>query len=64
MHFFNSFLFKKLTELIDSGEKVESIRKWTKKMDLFKMQYAFVPVVQGYVLPLYFFNYTWTVHWE
>ncbi|KAL7748966.1 hypothetical protein RI367_005614 [Sorochytrium milnesiophthora] len=50
-YFFNTFFFKKLTEGISAssigGENkvgFERVQKWTKKVDLFRFKYIFVPI--------------------
>lgn len=51
VHFFNSFFFRKLADFdenrsqcIDAKGAFQRVRKWTKKLNLFQMDYIFIPV--------------------
>nr|GEU63609.1 probable ubiquitin-like-specific protease 2B isoform X1 [Tanacetum cinerariifolium] len=51
VHFFNSFFFRKLADFdenrsqsIDAKGAFQRVRKWTKKLNIFQMDYIFIPV--------------------
>ncbi|KAG2286881.1 hypothetical protein Bca52824_046485 [Brassica carinata] len=53
LHFFNSFLFRKLADLDKDPSSIADgkatflrVRKWTRKVDMFGKDYIFVPVPQ------------------
>ncbi|KAG0566225.1 hypothetical protein KC19_7G047300 [Ceratodon purpureus] len=48
-HFFNSFFYKKLSEVVSSQKKkggadFSKLRKWTKGTNIFEKEYLFVPI--------------------
>lgn len=48
-HFFNSFFYKKLSEVVSSqrkkgGADFSKLRKWTKGTNIFEKEYLFVPI--------------------
>jgi sentrin-specific protease 7 len=50
-HFFNSFFFRKLAGMdknapytCDGKSAFQSVRKWTRKVNLFEKDYIFIPV--------------------
>ncbi|GLT94349.1 hypothetical protein SLE2022_120940 [Rubroshorea leprosula] len=50
-HFFNSFFFRKLADLdkyqpraCETSAAFQRVRKWTRKVDMFKKDYIFIPV--------------------
>jgi ubiquitin-like-specific protease 1C/D len=56
-HFFNSFFYKKLSEVIRGKKKKGGgdflkLRKWTKGMNIFEKDYLFVPIHNSYTLTL------------
>ncbi|KAL4180223.1 hypothetical protein AMTRI_Chr13g91060 [Amborella trichopoda] len=58
-HFFNSFFFRKLADLdknpgcaFESKAAFQRVRKWTRKVNMFKKDYIFIPVN---------FNYHWSL---
>ena len=50
LHFFNSFFFSKLAEadtsLAGGRAAFERVKKWTRKVNVFKKDYIFIPVNQ------------------
>jgi Ulp1 family protease len=43
-HFFNTFLYERLSRKGDRALNIESVMKWTAKIDLFKKNYIIVPI--------------------
>lgn len=47
IYLFNSFFFKRVTELVKEGKNLQQLKKWTKRLDIFDKQYLFIPVIKG-----------------
>ena len=46
-HFFNSYFFVKLLGTIHNQYNYKGVRRWTKRFDIFKKRYIFIPVNVG-----------------